>query len=162
VQVAAPKACETVNRNYECMLLLDNREVKKGWEPTKEKVASMLTKHGVKIESSKLWSERKLAYPIRHQSRGTYLLVYFNGPTSAVNAITRELDLADSVLRHMILTCEAIPDSAHEPEAEFDVSQLREEEAPAQAIAAAGGESAEAAPAEAPSETEPATEESKS
>jgi small subunit ribosomal protein S6 len=34
-----------------------------------------------KILSSRRWDERRLAYPIKGQNRGTYLLVYFSRPT---------------------------------------------------------------------------------
>ena len=112
------------------MILLDNREVKKGWNEAKASIAALFEKHGMTIDSSKLWAERRLAYPIRRQSRGTYLLVYATGATSAVNAVRRELELTEYVLRHLFLAVAAVPESAHEPEAEFDVTQIREEELP--------------------------------
>ena len=64
-------------RTYECMCLLDNGEVRKGWEPLKEAVAGLFTKHGAKILSNRRWDERRLAYPIEGHNRATYLLVYF-------------------------------------------------------------------------------------
>jgi small subunit ribosomal protein S6 len=138
-----------MNRNYECMILLDNREVKKGWDQAKQAVNGLLIKHGAKIVSSKLWAERKLAYPIGRQTRGTYLLVYLEAPTSAVAPIRRELELTEWVMRELVHAIEEVPATAHDPEAAFDVSAIRDEElpaAPAPAAAApepaAGGEAA--------------------
>jgi ribosomal protein S6 len=110
------------------MVLLDNREVKKGWSQVKDAVAAMLAKHGAKVISSKLWGERRLCYPIRRNTRGTYLLVYFDSSTGAVNPIRRELELAEFVLRHLVTVCEEVPSVAHEPEVAFDVSTIKEEE----------------------------------
>ena len=61
-------------RTYECMCLLDNREVRKGWQPLKETVVGMFKKHGAEMLSARRWDERRLAYPIRGQQRATYLL----------------------------------------------------------------------------------------
>ena len=63
-------------RTYECMCLLDNREVRKGWEPVKQTVADMFAKHGVEVLSARRWDERRLAFPIKGQERGTYLLTF--------------------------------------------------------------------------------------
>ena len=61
-------------RTYECMCLLDNREVRKGWQPLKDAVAGVFNKHGARILSARRWDERRLAYAIKGQQRGTYLL----------------------------------------------------------------------------------------
>jgi small subunit ribosomal protein S6 len=112
------------------MVLLDNREVRKGWDTLKNDVSGMLTKHGAEIVSSRLWEERKLAYSIKHQDRGTYLLMYFEAPTNEITPINRELEMAEPVLRHVVTACEAVPESAHEPEAAFDVTKIGEETKP--------------------------------
>ncbi|MGA0059902.1 MAG: 30S ribosomal protein S6 [Planctomycetota bacterium] len=169
-----------MKRTYEAMVLLDNREVKQGWQALKDQVCGLFTKHGASIKSAKRWDERRLAYPIKHQLRGTYLLAYFEAETSEIAAIRRELEYAESVFRHMTLACEEIPADAFEPDAAFDEAAGRvedtsmtdlpqdepaEEAAPAEEASAEGeGEAAaEEAPAaeassDAPAET---TEETK-
>ena len=101
-----------MNKIYECMVLLDNREVRQGWDAAKQSVATMLTKHNAEVVSSKLWEERRLAYPIKHQQRGTYLLVYFNAPTNEIGPINREMNMAGLVLRHTVTACDEVPESA--------------------------------------------------
>jgi len=154
-----------LKRTYETMVLLDNREVKQGWQALKDQVCGLFTKHGATIKSAKRWDERRLAYPIQHQLRGTYLLAYYEAETSELAAIRRELEYAEAVFRHMTLACEEIPADAYDPEAEFDESAVRvedtsmtdlpedepEEEAPAEEAKAeesgAGEDAAEEAPA---------------
>jgi small subunit ribosomal protein S6 len=118
------------------MLLLDNREVRQGWQALKDNIAGVFRKHGTAVKSSRLWDERRLAYPIARQRRGTYLLVYFESETGALAGLRRDLELSETVLRNLIRTCEEIPATAYEPEAEFDESKIREEETPAPAAAA--------------------------
>ena len=115
---------------YECMVLLDNREVRKGWDPAKELVSTMFTKHGAEILSARRWDERPLAYPINRQSRGTYLLVYAKSPAESVASIRREMELSESVLRNIVLVCDEVPGDAYEPEPEFDVNAIPEDDAP--------------------------------
>jgi ribosomal protein S6 len=112
------------------MCLLDNREVRNGWQPLKDAVAGHFTKHGAKILSARRWDERRLAYPIKGQNRGTYLLVYFSADTQAVAGIRRDLQFNESVLRSLLVDCAEVPAGAYEPEAAFDVNAIPADDAP--------------------------------
>ena len=117
------------------MCLLDNREVRKGWEPLKAAVTGQFTKHGAKILSSRRWDERRLAYPIRGQHRGTYLLVYFAADTNALVGIRRDMQFNEALLRTLLLECEEVPQTAYEPETAFDVNTIPTDDAPPAAAA---------------------------
>ncbi|MEY4672334.1 MAG: hypothetical protein RL148_118 [Planctomycetota bacterium] len=138
------------NRTYECMCVLDNREVRKGWQPLKDAVTALFTKHGAQVLSARRWDERRLAYPINLQLRGTFLLTYFKADTQQVANIRRDMQFSDSVLRSLIVSCTEVPAEAYTPEAEFDVNAVQVEDirTAAPAPAAVAEESAEA-PAEA-------------
>src|SRR5437764_8466721 len=62
----------------------------------------MIERHDGKIILIKKWDERKLAYEMRKNKRGVYILAYFTGPGSAVGAVEREVNLSEEVLRVMI------------------------------------------------------------
>ena len=81
-----------MKRTFECMCLLDNREVRQGWQALKDAVTGMFKKHGAEVVSARRWNERRLAYPIKHQQRGTYLLVYFEGGPEVITPLRRELE----------------------------------------------------------------------
>ena len=133
-------------RTYECMCLLDNREVRKGWQPLKDAVIGLFTKHGAKILSGRRWDERRLAYPIHGQHRGTYLLIYFSADTQSLVAIRRDLQFNESVLRSLLVDCPEVPQMAYEPEAAFDVNAIPADDssaAPASAAPAAAEASGE-------------------
>lgn len=122
------------------MCLLDNREVRKGWEPLKAAVAGVFTKHGAKVLSNRRWDERRLAYAIQGQNRATYLLTYFSADTQTVSAVRRDLEFSESVMRYLLTECEEVPQSAYEPEAAFDVAAIPVDDAPAVAEAAPAAE----------------------
>ena len=119
-------------RTYECMCLLDNREVKSGWQPLKDSVATVFTKHGAEMISARRWDERRLAYPIKGQQRATYLLTYFKADTQQLGAIRRDLMFKEEVLRSLVLAVEEVPQHAFEPEAAFDVNAIPADDAPPQ------------------------------
>ena len=110
------------------MVLLDNREVKKGWQNLKTEICGFFEKHGADVKSARRWDERRLAYPVQRQLRGTYMLVYFESDTGVLSAIRRDLDYYEPCLRHLTQVCEQVPESAFEPEAEFDESAVRVED----------------------------------
>jgi small subunit ribosomal protein S6 len=98
---------------YEGMFLLDSGRAAKDWEGTKALVDGVLERYGAKPILHDRWDERKLAYTIKRQKRGTYYLNYFDASGDAVAQIRRDLTLTDGVLRLLIL---AWPDDAPLPE----------------------------------------------
>ncbi|MBL8727340.1 MAG: 30S ribosomal protein S6 [Planctomycetes bacterium] len=119
------------------MCLLDNREVRKGWQPLKEAMLGLFQKHGAKILSGKRWDERRLAYSIKGQPRGTYLLIYFTADTQGLTALRRDLQFNESLLRYLLVDCDEVPQTAYEPEGDFDVNAIPADDAPSPAPEAA-------------------------
>jgi len=97
---------------YEAMFLLDNREVKKGFDAARERVSTLLTKHGAKPRVVRKWDERKLAYEIARQKRATYMLAYFDAPSDAVAKIRHDSELTEFILRVLVVRAEAVPEKA--------------------------------------------------
>lgn len=98
---------------YEGMFLLDSARAAKDWEGTKALVDNVLERYGAKSVLKDRWDERKLAYTIKRQKRGTYYLCYFDAAGDAVTNIRRDLVLTEGVIRFLVL---AWPDDAALPE----------------------------------------------
>ena len=62
----------------------------------------MIERHHGKILVIKKWDERKLAYEVNGQKRGTYIIAYFTASGEAVGPIERDVKLNEQVLRVMI------------------------------------------------------------
>ena len=52
---------------------------------------------------SRLWEERRLAYPIKGHRKGTYWLTYFRVDSSRLTELNRECILSESILRSLVL-----------------------------------------------------------
>jgi small subunit ribosomal protein S6 len=100
---------KSVNQ-YEGMFLLGPS----GAEPEKAIaiVKAMVEKHGGTIQVIKKWDERKLAYEVGKQKRGTYIIAFFKADGQNVTALERDVKLSEEVLRALITRA----DHLHETE----------------------------------------------
>lgn len=98
-----PAPWRTSLATYEGMFLLDSARAAKDWEGTESLVTSVLTRYGAKFILKDKWDERKLAYPVKKQRRGTYFLAYFDAPEGSMAEMRRDLLLTDGVLRFLVL-----------------------------------------------------------
>ena len=103
-----------MTRTYECMFLLDNDVVRAGWSAAKAVVSTIVEKHGGKMTTARRWDERRLTYPIRHRNRATYLLAFCDLDPPLIEELRSELDINETVLRYLITSTDAIPDSERE------------------------------------------------
>lgn len=94
---------------YQAMFLLDNEEVRKGFNAAKDWIQASLEKHGLEVKVLRLWGERQLAYPIGSRKRATYLLGWLEGSGDAVNEVKREMYLLGPVFRVLFLQEDEIP-----------------------------------------------------
>jgi len=86
----------------------------------------IIERHGGKIILIKKWDERKLAYEISAQKRGTYIISFFNAQGSAVTGIERDVRLSEEILRVLVLRADHLTEqdmAAVEPQP----VQVREE-----------------------------------
>lgn len=95
---------------YQAMFLLDNEEVRQGFNAARDWVRTTLEKHGLKVHVLRLWEERQLAYQIGTRRRATYLLGWLEGSGDSINNARRELYLLGPVFRCLFLEQGEIPE----------------------------------------------------
>lgn len=90
------------NNQYEAMFLMGPVGAA---EPEKsiQMCRGIIERHGGQIILIKKWDERKLAYELGGQKRGTYIISFFRAPGAAVGGIERDVKLSDEVLRVLVL-----------------------------------------------------------
>lgn len=89
-----------------------------------KRVESIVTSHEGKVILLRKWDERRLAYEIKKQKRGLYILCFFEGPTTAVEKITRDVNLSEDILR--VLVTDASHLSVEEMKAQEPQQPVRE------------------------------------
>ena len=91
-------------RKYEIMYILraDLDEAQR--KEVMEKLAKIITDNGGKVEeTSEAMGLRELAYPIKEQSKGYYVVLKVSMDNKAINEFNRLVRINPSVLRHLIV-----------------------------------------------------------
>jgi small subunit ribosomal protein S6 len=70
-------------------------------------VKDLISRNDGKVTKVEPWGLRKLAYPIKNQQEGRYVLMEFDLKPQNVAEIERVLKLNESVIRHMIIRLES-------------------------------------------------------
>jgi len=111
---------------YEGMFILDPSKYARDPAATAQLVVDMITQHGGTILASRLWDERKLAYPINGHKKGVYWLTYFRMPGSGIVPLERQCEITDDIVRKLILKVEPrIADALVQHALAGDTSQRR-------------------------------------
>jgi small subunit ribosomal protein S6 len=67
-----------------------------------KQIGDLLAKHGAETLLLRKWDERKLAFEIKKNKRGLYVLAFFKAPGGAVDKINRDVNLSETILRALI------------------------------------------------------------
>lgn len=88
---------------YEGMFILDSNRFGRDHETVSGQIPAMVEKFGGEMLVSRLWEERRLAYPINGQRKGTYWLTYFRLESTRLTELQRQCQITDDILRVLFL-----------------------------------------------------------
>jgi small subunit ribosomal protein S6 len=90
-------------RDYEVLYIvradLDEEKV----QDAVKRVNRLIERAGGTIEATNLWGKRKLAYEVKHQKEGAYVLQDFQLNPDKVPELEASLKITEEVLRHLIV-----------------------------------------------------------
>jgi small subunit ribosomal protein S6 len=85
------------------MFILDSNRYSRDPEKVSGQVAKVIQESGGEILVTRLWEERRLAYPIKGHRKGTYWLTYFRLPGERLSEMRQKFRLSDTILRMLFL-----------------------------------------------------------
>ena len=88
---------------YEALFILDSNKFARDRDNLAREVEAMVEAVDGELLVSRLWEERRLAFPIKGQRKGAYWLMYFRLPTLRLTELTRACDINDSILRQLFV-----------------------------------------------------------
>jgi small subunit ribosomal protein S6 len=90
-------------RDYEVLYIvradLDDDKV----QDAVKRVNTLIERSGGTVERTNLWGKRKLAYEVKHQKDGSYVLQDFQLAPERVPELESSLKITEEVLRHLIV-----------------------------------------------------------
>jgi small subunit ribosomal protein S6 len=90
-------------REYEIAYVIDAELSPEEIGGLKEKFADLAKGQGAEVGEITQWDRRRMAYSIRGKREGIYIFMPLKGTAAAVDEVVRNLRLADSVLRHLVI-----------------------------------------------------------
>jgi small subunit ribosomal protein S6 len=90
-------------RDYEVLYIvradLDDDKV----QEAVKRVNTLIERSGGTLERTNLWGKRKLAYEVKHQKEGSYVLQDFQVAPERIPELEAALKITEEVLRHLIV-----------------------------------------------------------
>ena len=77
--------------------------------------SELVKKNGGEVDRVDEWGKRRLAYAINYKTEGYYVLMYIKAPSSLPQELERNLQIADSVLRYLVIRYEGALPAKREP-----------------------------------------------
>jgi small subunit ribosomal protein S6 len=116
-------------RRYELMLVLRPDLADEKVQAILERTARAIAAGGGQIVKQAPWGRRRLAYSIDHYREGSYYVLLFEAPATAIVEVERGLLISEEVLRHLVTRVERPVRAAkgRELEAETEVEPPSEE-----------------------------------
>ena len=94
------------SREYELVLVispaLDENETK----GTIERIQGLITGAGGELVKQEEWGMRRLAYPIKDFTEGTYFLTEFTTEPEHTRPLEHAIGLSEDILRHLLIRIE--------------------------------------------------------
>lgn len=88
-------------RMYEYLFLFDSGKTAGDVVAAVQALENTFKKHGAEILASRPWADQRLAYPINHQKKGLYYLIYVRAESTKMHEIESDLKLNEQLLRYL-------------------------------------------------------------
>lgn len=111
---------------YEHILIARQDVSNQQVETLVEEMTKVLTDNGGSVLKTELWGLRNLAYRIKKNRKGHYVLLHINAPHAAVAEMERTLRLNEDVIRVLTIRKDELADG---PSIMMQVKAAREERA---------------------------------
>ncbi|MBU4320787.1 MAG: 30S ribosomal protein S6 [Nitrospinae bacterium] len=91
---------------YENIVILNASLGDEEIETASDKIKDLITNSGGEILKTDVWGRRKLAYEIKKQKKGFYLLIVFRSPSAAIKKLEDYYKVFDPVVKYMVIKLE--------------------------------------------------------
>ena len=90
-------------RDYEMVLVISPEVTEEEFEATIDNISRFITGNGGIISDIERWGKRRLAYPIKNYTEGSYTLARFKLRPAFGKELEANLHISEEVLRHLLI-----------------------------------------------------------
>lgn len=91
-----------MNKNYEVMFIVKSME-EEVTEAIITRVQDLITRNGGTVNNLDRMGKKRLAYEVRKQTEGYYVLVEFSIEPAQIKEIDRVIKINENIIRHLIV-----------------------------------------------------------
>jgi small subunit ribosomal protein S6 len=103
VSTKKTKVEEEELRDYELVVIFNPDIAESDLETSLGKINQYISDKGGTIDSVEQWGKRKLAYPLKHFTEGSYVLTRFKLGAKLTRELEANLHISEEVLRHLLV-----------------------------------------------------------
>jgi small subunit ribosomal protein S6 len=96
---------------YECVLIARNDVTQQQVEAVADQVAAELETQGGSVPKREYWGLRSLAYRVKKNRKGHYMLLGLDAKPAAVNEVERQLRLNEDILRFLTIRVDKLEEA---------------------------------------------------
>ena len=89
-------------RNYELVCIFQPDLDETAFKGAVERVSNWVTEAGGSVDKLEVWGRRRLAYIIRKQTEGQYVLLNISLDPKAASGLERNIRYLETVMRHLL------------------------------------------------------------
>ena len=119
-------------RYYELIYIVNSNAERKKVDQVMKDIEVRLESTGSKLINHTVWGKKKLAYPIKGNTYGTYILIHYSGGNNEkLNEFDSWLKLSGLTIRHMIVKLDKEPEvveSFSEKDSDVESDKKKSEE----------------------------------
>ncbi len=93
-------------RTYETIYIVHPDVVGDGYTAVVDKFKGILTEQGANVLKVDEWGTRKLAYMVKKQGRGTYILMAYEAGPSIIAELERRMRIDDQIIKFQTVLLE--------------------------------------------------------
>jgi small subunit ribosomal protein S6 len=105
-KVAARKKTEIEEeplRDYEMVIIVNPEVADENLDGVIDSISKVITGKDGTVSEVDRWGKRKMAYPIKQFTEGSYVLARFKFRPSLSKELEADLQISDQVLRHLLI-----------------------------------------------------------
>jgi small subunit ribosomal protein S6 len=88
---------------YEMVFIINPEVAEERVDTIIEEVSRLITGKGGIVAEMERWGKRKMAYPIRHFTEGSYVLARFKMKPASGKELEVNLRISEEILRHLLV-----------------------------------------------------------
>jgi len=95
---------------YECVFIVRPDISSQYVDDVTEQMSGIVSENGGQIVNSESWGIRSLAYRIKKNRKGHYILLNIDAPPQALEELKRNMVINEDIIRHLVIRVEQLSD----------------------------------------------------